>query len=206
MKAACPRCTRPVQEPTEWSSSWRCDLHGEINPLLPARSASREGLSTLLRNAFVPVLLPWPLPPGWLVSGFTSAGDERSGTRASVVALTGPNPVGGPADLLVIAEEPGVGLGAGLAGLEGPDPGDGFAEGPPSAIVMVEGHDIPLWQVAADHCAVFAGEVQASWLWLVLWPETAGHLAVQPIPMRDLRDRSQDLDLPFGAPSPRLPR
>jgi hypothetical protein len=159
----------------------------------------------VLRNPFVPVLLPWPLQPGWLVSGFASAGDERSGARASVVALTGPNPVGGPADLLVVAEEPGVGLGAGLAGLEWPDPGEGFAEGPPHAVVMVDGHDVPLWQVPADDRAVFAGEVQANWLWLVLWPDTAGHLAVEPIPMRDLRDTSQDLDLPFGAPSPRLP-
>jgi hypothetical protein len=188
-----------------WSSSWRCDLHGEIQPLMPARTLSRDSLVAMLRRAHVPVLLPWPLPQGWLVSGFTSAGDERTGARATVVALSGPNPVGGPADLLVIAEEPGVGLGAGLAGLQGPDPGHGFAEGTPHAVARVEGHDIPLWHVAADDRAVFAGEVQANWLWLVLWPDTAGHLAVEPFRMRDLRDRSQDLDVPFGAPSPRLP-
>jgi hypothetical protein len=187
-----------------WSSSWRCDLHGEIQPLQPARGLSRDSLQALLRDAKVPVLLPWPLPQGWLVSGFTAAGDERTGARASVVALSGPNPAGGPADLLVVVEEPGVGLGAGFAGLDGTDPGDGFADGPPHAVVMIQNHDIPLWHVEADERAVFAGEVEASWLWLVLWPDTAGILAVEPIPMRDLRDRSQDLDLPFGAPSRRL--
>jgi hypothetical protein len=52
---------------------------------------------------------------------------------------------------------------------------------------------------------VFAGEVKGHWLWLVLWPDTAGALLVEPIGLRDLRDPGQDLDLPFGAVSPRLP-
>jgi hypothetical protein len=181
-------------------------LHGEIAPLWPARSPSREGLDALLRNTHVPVLVPWPLPQGWLVTGFASAGDERTGARATVVALSGPNPLGGPGDLLVVAEEPGVGLGAGLAGLDAPDPGAGFASGPPHATVQMDGHDAPLWHVEAADRAVFAGEVAASWLWLLLWPDTAGVLLIEPLPVRDLRDRSQqDLDLPFGAPSPRLP-
>lgn len=187
-----------------WSSSWRCDTHGEVHPLLPARGLSRDGLESVLRATIVPMLLPWPLPQGWLVSGFTSAGDERTGARATVVALSGPDPAGGPADLLVIVEEPGVGLGAGFAGLDNQDPGDGFADGPPHATVAIGSRGIPLWHVEAAEPAVFAGEVQANWLWLVFWPHTAGILAVEPIPMRDLRDRSQDLDLPFGAPSRRL--
>ena len=127
MRAVCPRCQKPAHAPTAWSSAWRCDLHGEIQPLAPVRLPSTDGLHALVRQAQVPVWLPWPLPPGWLVSGFTGAGDERTGTRASAVSLSGPNPLGGPADMLIIAEEPGVGLGAGLAGLPGPDPGDGFA-------------------------------------------------------------------------------
>jgi hypothetical protein len=39
----------------------------------------------------------------------------------------------------------------------------------------------------------------------VLWPDTAGTLLVEPLALRDLRDPGQDLDLPFGAASPRLP-
>jgi len=86
-----------------WTSAWHCDLHGEIAPLAPARLPSRDGLQLLASHTTVPVWLPWPLPAGWLVSGFTGAGDERTGARASAVALSGPNPLGGPADLLIVA-------------------------------------------------------------------------------------------------------
>jgi hypothetical protein len=188
-----------------WSSAWRCDVHGEIAPLAPARPPTREGLLSLASHTRVPVWLPWPLPPGWLVSGFTGAGDERTGARASAVALSGPNPLGGPADLLIIAEEPGIGLGAGLAGLPGPDPGDGFAAAAPHAALRVGGHEAPLWLVESDGKAVFAGEAAGSWVWLVLWPDTAGALLVEPLVLRDMRDPEQDLDLPFGALSPWLP-
>ena len=204
-QAACPRCGRAVHEPTVWSSAWRCDLHGEIHPLHPAFSPSREGLDGLLRIPGVPVWLPWPLQVGWLVTGFAGAGDERTGACACVVALSGPNPVGGPADMLVVAEEPGVGLGAALAGLDSVDPGAGFASAPPIAVAAFGKHDFPLWQVDSPDRAVVAGEIKGHWLWVVLWPETAGVLLIEPIGLRDLRDPGLDLDLPFGAPSPRLP-
>jgi hypothetical protein len=218
--AACPRCGRPLHEPTAWSSAWRCDWHGEVHPLLPAFSPSRDGLDGLLRilrlgpghrdtagpeQAGVPAWLPWPLPAGWLVAGFAGAGDERTGVRGCAVALAGPNPVGGPADMIVVAEEPGVGLGAGLAGLDGVDPGAGFASNPAVAAASFGNHDFPLWQVASPDRAVFAGEVEGLWLWVVLWPDSAGVLLVEPIALRDLRDPGQELDLPFGAASPRLP-
>lgn len=202
---SCPRCGADVHEPGPWSSAWRCDAHGEVVPLYPVRSPSRDGLLGLLRTAAVPVWVPWPLPAGWLVTGFAGAGDERSGLRACVVALSGPNPVGGPGDMLIIAEEPGVGLGAYLAGLTGPDPGDGFAAAPPDARVRFAGREFPLWTVDAPDRAVFAGEAMANWLWLVLWPDTAGLLLVEPLMLRDLRDPGPHLDLPFGALSPRLP-
>jgi hypothetical protein len=204
-RAVCPRCRNQARPPTAWSSAWRCDLHGEICPLAPARLPTRDGLHALTDRTRVPVWLPWPLPAGWLVSGFTGAGDERTGVRASAVALSGPNPLGGPADLLLVAEEPGVGLGAGLAGLPGPDPGDGFASRAPDATVKVANHDAPLWLVESDGKAVFAGEVAANWVWLVLWPDTAGALLVEPLVLRDLRDPLQDLDMPFGALGSRLP-
>jgi hypothetical protein len=207
MRAVCPRCRDEAHAPTAWSSAWRCDTHGEINPLAPARLPTPEGLRALVRQARVPLWLPWPLPTGWLVSGFTGAGDERTGLRGSALALSGPNPLGGrgPAEMLIIAEEPGVGLGAGLAGLPGPDPGDGFAAAAPHAAVRVGSHEAPLWLVESDGKAVFAGEVAGSWVWLVLWPDTAGALLVEPLVLRDMRDPEQDLDLPFGALSPRLP-
>jgi hypothetical protein len=205
MRETCPRCGAPAQEPSAWSSAWQCGWHGEISPLRPAYRPSRDGLAGLLRTAEVPVLVPWPLPVGWLVTGFAGAGDDRSGTRASVVALSGPDPAGGPGDLLVVAEEPGIGLGSGLAGLDGPDPGDGFAASPPAAMAQFEGHEVPLWNVVAPDRAAFAGELKGAWLWMVLWPQTAGLILAEHIHLRDLRDPLQELDLPFGAPSPRLP-
>jgi hypothetical protein len=202
--ASCPRCAAPLREPSPWSSAWHCDQHGAVHPVRTGLSPSRSGLAGLLRGAAVPVWLPWPLPHGWLVTGFAAAGDDRSGSRACAVALSGPNPVGGLGEMLVISEEIGVGLGARFSGLEGPDPGEDLTAGSPAAVVKVGGHELPLWHVDAPGRAAFAGEVLGHWLWLVLWPDTAGVLLVQPLELRDLRDSGLDLDIPFGAPSPRL--
>lgn len=193
-----------MTEPNAWSSGWRCDLHGEVLPLR-TYSASDGGLRGLLRDAMVPAWLAWPLPVGWLVTGFAGAGDDRSGTHACVAALSGPNPVGGPAEMLLISEEPGVGLGAWFAGLPGPDPGEGFAAGPPHALVRFSHHEFPLWHADGPDRAAFAGEMLGNWLWVVLWPASAGILMVESFSLRDLRDPGQDLDLPYGARSPRLP-
>ena len=207
MKTAptCPRCGGPLTEPSPWASGWHCPSHGEVHPFRSQLTPSAEGLRGLLRGAAVPAWLPWPLPVGWLVTGFAGAGDDRTGTRACVVAVSGPNPVGGLGEMLLISEEPGVGLGARFAGLRGPDPGEGFAAGPPHALVQFRLHEFPLWHVDAPDRAAFAGEVLGNWLWVVLWPDTAGVLLVEPLPLRDLRDPGQDMDLPFGAASPRLP-
>jgi hypothetical protein len=176
-----------------------------VHPLGAVHSPSRDGLEGLLRTSGVPVWLPWPLPTGWLVTGFAGAGDERTGMRGCAVALSGPNPVGGPGDMLLVSEELGIGLGARFAGLNGPDPGDGFAAGAPHAFVRFGHHEFPLWNVDAPGRAAFAGEMSGRWLWAVLWPASAGVLLVEPMTLRDLRDPGQHLDLPFGAPSPRLP-
>ncbi|WP_157249546.1 DUF6758 family protein [Nonomuraea typhae] len=208
MRAAptCPRCFGSLHAPSVWSSAWRCDAHGDVLPYQPPWQPSVAAVEAMRKSSAVPVWLPWPLPPGWLVSGFAEAGDERTGGRASVVALSGPSVTMGPADLLIIAEEPGVGLGAAFAGLDGPDPGAGFDAGPPNAKVDVLGHPAPLWCVvgAADRAA-YAGEAMGNWLWTIAWPAEAGCLiALLQLSLRDLREHDQDLDLPFGAFSPRL--
>ncbi|MBE1563280.1 DUF6758 family protein [Nonomuraea africana] len=207
MRAAptCPRCFGPLHAPSAWSSAWRCDAHGDVLPF-QALPPSGAGYASVRQNAVVPVWLPWPLAPGWLVTGFGQAGDERSGARASLVALAGPSVTLGPTDLVIIAEEPGVGLGASFAGLDGPDPGVGFDEGPPNAKIHVLGHPTALWCVGgpADR-AIYAGEALGNWIWAICWPAEAGCLiALTELCMRDLRDHDQDLDLPFGAFSPRL--
>jgi len=157
----CPRCQGELSEPSARHSAWQCARHGAVQPLRPAHVPSAEGLHALRKTAAVPVWLPWPIPLGWLVTGFTGAGDDRSGTRGCVVALSGPNPVGGLGEMLIVSEEPGLGLGAGLAGLAGPDPGEGFAAGPPHALVQFGHHEFPLWSVESPGAAVFAGEVLA---------------------------------------------
>lgn len=229
MRAVCPRCGDQVHAPTVWSSAWRCDLHGDIHPLRLASTPTRVALDGLVKSAQVPVWMPWPLPYGWLVTGFSGAGDERTGTRAAAMALSGPNPVGGPADLLVVAEEPGVGLGAGLAGLTGPDPGAGFATGPPHASVRVGNREAQLWLVEPDGmqgasastagmprgvrgvahpgegCAAYAGEYGGGWVWVVLWPDSAGIMLYEALALRDLRDTEPQWDVPFGALTTRLP-
>ena len=157
-------------------AAWHCRLHGAVFPLRTGYSLSKDGLWALVMDAVVPAWLPWPLPAAWLVTGFAGAGDDLTGSHACVVALSGPNPVGGPADMLLISEEPGMGLGARFAGLTGPDPGAGFATGLPHAFVRFAHHEFPLWHVAAPDRAAFAGEVLGNWLWIVLWPDMAGVL------------------------------
>jgi hypothetical protein len=186
------------------SSDWRCDRHGPVLPLQSPLPPTRAGADRVLAGSAVPVWVVWPLPPGWLVTGFAVAGDDRQGGRASVVALSGPAPLGGTADLLVVAEEPGVGLGARYAGIAGPDPGSVSDLGPPQARVQAAGHEAPLWAVAAPpDRAAYAGEARGLWLWLVAWPDIAAMVVLDRLELVDLRDVPA-LDLPFGAPSPRL--
>jgi hypothetical protein len=203
---ACPRCDGTLREPSIMSSAWHCRDHGEVAPLWPALSPSQAGLTGLLRGIVVPVWLPWPLPAGWLVTGFAGAGDDRTGTEGCAVALSGPGPAGGAAEMLLVSERPRVGLGSRFAGLDGLDPGTRLTAGPPAAAVRFGRHELPLWPVDAPGRAAFAGEVMGTWLWLVLWPRAAGALLATPMPVRDLRDPGQEMDLPFGAPSPQLPR
>ncbi|GLW97750.1 DUF6758 family protein [Microtetraspora sp. NBRC 16547] len=209
MRAApsCPRCFGPLHEPNVWNSSWRCDAHGDVLPFQPPHHPSQAALDALRQSSAVPVWVPWPLPAGWLVTGFAEVGDERTGGRASVVALSGPSVTHGPADLLLIAEEPGVGLGAAYAGLDGPDPGTEFDAGPPNAKIEIRGHPGALWclkGVPPDR-AVYVGEALGNWLWLIAWPAEVGcFISLAQLSLRDLRDNDQELDLPFGAFSPRL--
>lgn len=203
----CARCGLVVRAPGVWSNAWRCAVHGDVEPLAPVTLPTRERIEATVHGADVPFWLPWPLPTGWLASGLTTAGDGRHGLRASLLACSGPNPLGGPGELVVVAEEPGVGLGAHWAGLDGPDPGEHLAtNGGPHAKVHAAGHPTALWCVdaAPPDRAVYVGEALGLWLWLILWPATAGALVIDNLTLLDLRDAPRDLDVPLGAMSPRL--
>jgi hypothetical protein len=202
---SCPRCGSDLQAPNLWSSAWRCNKHGVVEPLQPVVQPAAEAVHRAASDACVPLWLLWPLPKGWLVTGVAHAGDERTGARATAVALAGPAPVGGVCDLLLIAEEPGVGLGARYAGLDELDPG-AVAEGRvPDGKIQVAGHPTAVWSLPSPpDRAVYVGEAHGCWLWLVLWPESAGFLLIDDFVLTDLRNAGHELDIPFGALSPRL--
>jgi hypothetical protein len=152
--------------------------------------------------AQVPVWLAWPLPTGWVVSGVAPVGDEVSGVAAVATMLTGPSPLGGPAEMLVLSEEPGVGLGARLAGLPGIDPGPVF-DGPPYSHVEVDEHTVPLWLVpGTDHQAVVVGERNMVWIWVIVRPAAAGVMLVDHLSFSDARRLGEEIRLlPYGARS-----
>jgi len=187
------------------SSAWQCERHGAV---LPLRVLPRVGADVLARTASaakVPLWAPLPLLPGWTVTGLAEAGDERTGARATALALSGPSPLGGPADLVVVAEEPGTGLGARYAGVEDIDPG-AVLGAPPEAKVEAAGHPTALWRApSAEDRAAFVGEALGVWLWAVLWPPAAELVLLEHVVLHDLRHEAHtDLDLPLGAPSTRL--
>jgi hypothetical protein len=182
-----------------------CDVHGAVHPLQPVAHPTADVLHQVAVAAGVPVWLPWPLPKGWLVTGLAHAGDDRTGPRAVAVACTGPAPLGGACDLLLVAEEPGVGLGARYAGLESVDGGPVPDERAPDAKIHAAGHPTAVWGLpSADDRAVYVGESHGCWLWAVLWPASDGFLLIDDFVLTDVRSAGPALDVPFGALSPRL--
>ncbi|WP_326767679.1 hypothetical protein OG978_26930 [Streptomyces sp. NBC_01591] len=205
---SCPKCGGRVRAPGLFADTWQCAVHGGVQPLQPVVPPSVEALEVVVRRAHVPVWMPWPLPVGWLFTGVASAGDDRSGGRATVVACSGPGPVGGIGELLLVTEELGVGLGAHYAGIDGPDPGPLLdVEGPPDVKMLAAGRPTPLWSVkgAPEDRAVFAGEARGLWLWAIVWPEQSGLLMYEELVLADLREAGEEMDLvPCGALTPRL--
>jgi len=200
----CPRCFARTLPPDLMSSEWRCATHGEVAPYHRALAEPERVLDMLPARSRVPVWMPDPMPVNWYPSGIAWAGDERTGARAVALAATGPSPVGGPGDLVLVADEPGVGLGASLAGLRGPG-ADGVASRP-EAKVEAAGHQTPLWPVASPpDRAGFVGEALGVWLWVILWPADAALLLLEDLVILDLRDAPEGADPPmFGAASPYL--
>jgi hypothetical protein len=187
------------------SSDWQCETHGVVLPLHVLPRVGPDVLSSAARSSAVPLWSPLPLLAGWTATGLATAGDDRSGTRATAFALSGPSPLGGPADLVLVAEEPGVGLGARYAGVADIDAAAVVA-GAPEARVEAAGHPTALWRTAsADDRATFVGEALGVWLWVVLWPPEAELVLLEDIVLHDLRHEAHvGLDLPLGAPSTRL--
>ena len=194
-------------------SEWRCPSCGPVAPLHVPQHIGHEIVQEAVQRCgtgprAVPLWCPWPLLPGWTVTGVGWAGDERDGARAAVVACSGPAPLsGGPADIVLIAEEPGTGLGPRFAGIPGPDPGPFLGDAEDTiahAKIKVSGHPTPLWSVktSADRAA-YAGEARGMWLYAIAWPAAAGYLLADEVALHDLTEWLP-AELVFGAPSPYL--
>ncbi|NIZ93193.1 DUF6758 family protein [Kineococcus rubinsiae] len=207
--ARCPRCDAAVRAPSIWHNGSTCAVHGEVVPLQPAQPADSRHLEWVAAHSDVPVWLPWPLPDGWLLTGTRCVRDEKHAAQAVVVAASGPHhgsPGGSPvADLLLVSERPGTGLGAHLAGRDDVDPGDGLVTGAPAARPHAAGASTPLWGVESEgDRAVLVGEAGGVWLWALLWPAAAGATLLDDLSLVDLRDPAHTLDVPCGALSPRV--
>lgn len=210
----CPRCGAPVRSPDRSDPAatgaspddlWWCQADGFVDPLVPAVEPSVDVLLDHLSSSTYPTWLPWPLPVGWSVAGVASVGVSRR--TGSVVALSGPDPLDGPGDLLVVCEDPGTGLGCRLAGVKGPDPGPEIRLAEPHTRVQVNGHATPLWWIgSARDRDVLVGEASGRWLWLVAWPATSGVLVHERWQLVDLHDIVAELELvPLTGLSERLP-
>lgn len=220
----CPRCPTPVARVGE-GGSWACPDHGPVRPLWRPEEASYDGFVAHLDQADgFPTYLPWPLSPGWEVTDFAVVGDER-GATATLTCVSGPSELDGPVDVLVVAEEPGVGLGARCAGTAGADPGTQVGEGPPTVRLWIGSQPVPMWPVdcwAHDRTdeltdlgaepqpggewdrSVVVGEAGGRWLWLVIRPASALLLLHEGWQLRDVSGLGMALvEVPFGGPHSR---
>lgn len=196
----CPRCGEVLVVRPGSGEAW-CHLHAAVTPLHHTAVLAHDEISAVTADALVPAWVPDPMPAGWAVTGLAWGGEP--GARCTVVDCAGPAPLGGSAELLLIAEEPGTGLGAGYAGLPWLDPG-GLVGGLSAAAVQAAGQRVPLWEVpTSEDRAVFVGEAYGVWLWLVTWPATAAWLLAEDLVLLDLRERVP-ADLALGPPSEHL--
>jgi len=170
-------------------------------------------VSHLERAGGLPTYLPWPLRPGWSVVDFGVAGGGSAHGDVPVASLTmvsGPSEIDGPVDLLLVAEEAGVGLGARFAGTPGADPGPGLGDGPPAARVRIGSQLVSLWPVSISAAvgewdrSVLAGEAAGRWLWLVVRPAAALLMLQDGWELRDVSGLGPTLvELPFDGSHPR---
>jgi hypothetical protein len=226
MSVSCPRCGGVVRPPDLMRADWRCDGCGDVPPLHIAEHNNAEIVKSVINTiaagtsanrAAVPLWCTWPLLLDWTVTGVAWAGDDHSGVRAAALACSGPAPFGGgPADLVIVAEEPGIGLGNRFAGLPGTDPGAHLVQdltqtdaGPGGshgahAKIKVDGHPTPLWSVpSAEDRSAYVGEARGMWLYAIAWPAHAGYVLAEDVVLHDLCEWLPP-ELVYGAPSPYL--
>jgi hypothetical protein len=186
MHPECPRCPTLV---VERDGVWLCPLHGETAPLWRTTGADYDSLVEHLELAgATPSWVLWPVPPGWAVTDFGSVPADTAGDAAvaTFVTCSGATAADGPVTLTAVTEEPGVGLGARVAGVVHDDPGPQTQDLPVQLRARVGGTSVPLWLLSTTtegvagseqeqpwDRAVLVGESEGRWLWLVTTPASA---------------------------------
>lgn len=222
LAASCPRCTSPV---TGEGVSFACSVHGPIEPLWRPDQADYDSFAELVgRSDQLPTYLPWPMSPGWSIADFGCVG-HTGRVRATVTTTVGSSDLDGEVEVTIVSEEPGIGLGARCAGTTYDDPGSQISHGPPAIRVRAGGRTVPLWLVEDSHDeahtgsgdillsrpgnddllarAVFAGEADGRWLWLVMKPASAALLLHDDWLLADVTGFGPEaLEMPFGGPRP----
>jgi hypothetical protein len=199
----CVRCRGPLDASF---GTWTCAAHGSVEPLHAAVPAEPYHVADAAASTAVPLWLPWPVPPGWSVSGVRRAGGTGP-ARGLAVALMGPGIVARQVELVLVAEEPGVGLGASYAGLDATDPGPELARLPRDTSVVADGHPTALWSLPVSDRAAYVGEASGLWLWAVAWPVGEWMVMHDDLHLVDARapeHRPHLAEMPVGMLSPRL--
>jgi hypothetical protein len=202
--AECPRCSAAV---TGSGDHRHCPLHADVVPLWRAADPCYEGFAEhLVMSRGFPTWLPWPLPLGWQVNDFGCVGGEGREPQATFVSCHGATDLDGVIEVAIVAEEPGVGLGARCGRVTHTDPGRETAEEPSLTRIRLEGGSAAVWSVSTSDAhgdvldrAVLAGEALGRWLWLVLRPGSAVLSLDALPPLADVSGFGPQLvSLPFG--------
>ncbi|MDN5892576.1 MAG: hypothetical protein L0H93_01005 [Nocardioides sp.] len=205
LRPLCPRCPSAV---TESGGIWACSHHGTVPPLWRTSESSYDAFGAHLGRAEgFPTYLPWPMRPAWRVTDFGVVTADK-GAQATLTAVAGVTEHDGPVEVVVVSEEPGIGLGARCAGTVHSDPGAEIAGSPPTVRVRIDSQSVPLWAIGTAEEAgvdrsVVAGEAGGRWLWLVIRPASAIMLLRTDWRLADVSGMGVPLlELPFGGPPP----
>jgi hypothetical protein len=179
-----------------------------VTPLWRPEEADYDAfVEHLARAGDYPTLLPWPIGPGWQVSDFAVVAAPDRSAIATLTCCSGMSELDGAADVLIVSEEPGTGLGARVARLGRSHP-NGVGEGLPAARVRVGRAAVPLWTISTGEDpdldrTVLVGEAEGRWLWFVLYPASAALLLADDWILRDVSQAGAVLvELSFGGAPP----
>ncbi|MFZ2504455.1 MAG: DUF6758 family protein [Nocardioides sp.] len=176
----CPRCGLPLGV----ERAVACPDHASVPPLWRTDGGGYDDfVAHLARAGSLPSLAPFPLGPEWAIADFGVVGHQGA-PRGSYVACGAVTETDGPVDVVVVAEEPGIGLGARIAGLGGRDVGADLLRGPATTRLQVDRHTVSMWALppverlgpdaaSALGIGVLVGEADGRWLWFITRPATA---------------------------------